>query len=224
MTDRWHQYFAAQGAFDASWLHAAVAHWQFNELLYGMIARHCPAPARILDVGCGPAWSDLYLSAAGYQVTGIDNEQRLVDIARDLAKRVGSAATFEKGDAFDLSPYYDSFDLAYSCGVLEHFDRDVTIQLLREQARCAKNVLIQIPTKHTALTGTITDERIYTVGELAQIVRDAGLNVTAVFGYGDVSVTPLQIWARRLLPRGIWRWLQNRGYAFSIAVLGTRAE
>lgn len=224
MTDRWHHYFATQGAFDATWLKTAVAHWQFHEILYGTIARYCPAPARILDIGCGPGWSDLYLSALGYAVTGIDNEQRLVDIARDLADRLGSASKFEQGDAFDLRPYYGSFDLAYSCGVLEHFDRHVTIQLLQEQAKCAKHVLIQIPTRYTALTGSITDERIYTVRELVQIVRDAGLNVTAAFGYGDISVTPAQVWMRRLLPRGVWRWLQNRGYAFSIAVLGTRRD
>lgn len=222
MADRWFVYFNRQGIQDARWLEAAITHWGFHEILYGIIKRHCPVPARILDVGCGPGWTDLYLSSMGYEVTGVDNEPRLIDAALDMKSRFGSGAEFVVGDAFDLSLYHRRFDLVYSCGVLEHFDRDVTVQLLQEQARCARYVLIQIPTKYTALTGEITDERIYTVSELKGIIRDAGLRVTSAFGYGDVTVTSFQIWLRRLLPRGIWRCLQDRGYAYSIAVLGER--
>lgn len=220
MTDRWLQYFDKQGTFGTQWLKAAVTHWCFHEILYGMIQRHCPPPARVLDVGCGPGWSDCYLSACGYDVVGIDNDERLVERACELAARLGVPARFESADAFDLSRHYGQFDLAYSCGVLEHFDREVTVQLLREQAKCAPQVLIQIPTKYTAYTGEITDERIYALNELEVIVRDAGLSIVAVFGYGDVTVTSSQIWMRRLLPRGLWRWLQNRGFAYSIAVIG----
>lgn len=222
MTDRWLTYFSRQGIQDGRWLEAAVTHWGFHEILYGMIKRHCPAPARILDVGCGPGWSDLYLSSMGYEVTGVDNEPRLIDAALDMRSRLGGNAEFAVGDAFGLSPYHGRFDLVYSCGVLEHFDRDVTVQLLQEQARCARYVLIQVPTKYTALTGEITDERIYTVSELQGIVQDAGLRVAGAFGYGDVTVTRSQIWLRRLLPRMVFRWLQDRGIAYSIAVLGER--
>ena len=223
MTDRWLSYFESQGIRDSRWLEAAVMHWGFHEVLYGTIKRHCPPPAKILDVGSGPGWSDLYLSAMGYDVTGVDSEPALVDTARDLSSRLGVRATFTTGDAFDLGLFHGQFDLVYSCGVLEHFDREVTVQLLREQSRCGRYVLIQIPTKYTALTGQITDERIYRVAELQGIVRDAGLRVVRTFGYGDITVTPQQIWLRRLLPRLIWRVAQNLGFAYSIAVLGERA-
>lgn len=222
MTERWQEYFDSHGAFESDWLKTAVGHWGFHETLYGMIQRHCPSPARLLDIGSGPGWSDLFLAACGYEVTGVDNEPRLVTLARDQASRLGVSANFEEGDAFDLSPFHDRFDLVFSCGVLEHFDREVTVQLLREQAKCASKVLIQIPTHYTAYTGEITDERIYTVNELRHIVEDAGMRVIASFGYGDVTVTSPQIWARRLLPRAIWRLLQNRGFAYSIAVIGER--
>lgn len=222
MTNRWYDYFSKQGVSDTGWLKTSVMHWGFHEILYGMIERYCPPPARILDVGSGPGWSELYLSSSGYDVTGIDNEPRLVKLAADLAERMGITANFEMADAFDLSSYYGRFDLVYSCGVLEHFDRDITIQLLREQAKCAHRVLIQIPTRYTAYTGEITDERIYTIKQLRRIVQDAELQVEAAFGYGDVTATSAQIWLRRLLPRAIYRYLQNRGYAYSIAVLGVR--
>lgn len=221
MSERWRQFFDSYGAFKPEWLGAAVSHWGFHENLYGMIAQHCPAPAKILDIGSGPGWSDFYLSSKGYSVTGIDNEPSLVNLANTQAERIGVKARFEVADAFDLKHYYGKFDLAYSCGVLEHFDREVTVQLLREQALCAKKVIIQIPTKYTSYSAGITDERIYSMSELGQIVRDAGLNLDKTFGYGDLTATFTQIQLRRALPRFVWRMLQNRGFAFCMAALGT---
>jgi SAM-dependent methyltransferase len=222
MSERWREYFDLHGAFDPGWLGTAVNHWGFHETLYGMIARCCPAPARLLDIGSGPGWSDLYLSSLGYEVTGIDSEPSLVELARLQAQRLGVAANFQVADAFDLRDYHGKFDLAFSCGVLEHFDRDVTVQLLREQALCATKVLIQIPTQYTKYAGGITDERIYDIGGLKRIVTDAGLRVESSFGYGDLGATPTHRLLRRILPRVLWRLLQNRGYSYSIAVVGSR--
>jgi len=222
MTDRWRKYFNKQGAFGLDWLTAAVAHWGFHEVLYGTVQGQCAPPASILDVGCGPGWSDLYLSSAGYDVTGIDCDASLVEHARKLAKRFGMPTNYELADAFDLAPYHGRFDLVYSCGVLEHFDRQMTIDLLKEQAKCAPLVLIQIPTRFTAYTGKITDERIYTPKELRHMVVEADLSVKACFGYGDVTATRSQVWLRRLLPRAVYRYLHNLGFAYSIAVLGER--
>lgn len=222
MTERWKSYFDGHGAFDPQWLKSAVTHWSFHETLYGMIARYCPAPAKLLDVGSGPGWSDFYLTSCGYDVTGVDNEPSLVELAKQRAKQLNVPTTFEVADAFDLSAYHGKFDLVFSNGVLEHFDRDITIELLREQSKCARNVLIQIPTKHTAQSDGITDERIYSIDQLANIVRDAGLKVDAKFGYGDLATTRTNLTLRRALPRAAWRWAQNRGYAYCIAVLGSK--
>ena len=222
MSERWKNYFDIHGAFDEQWLSSAVKHWNFHELLYGTISQQCLKGARILNVGCGPGWSDFYLSALGYEVTGIDNEPDLIHLAQQRANLLNVSTKFEIADAFDLSKYYGKFDLCYSCGVLEHFDREVTVKLLKEQALCANQVLIEIPTKYTAYTGGITDERIYSISELARIVEEAGLNVTVKFGYGDLSATPLHIFLRRVLPRAFWRLLQNKGYAYCIAVVGSR--
>lgn len=221
MSERWKEYFDGHKAFDANWLQSAVPHWGFHETLYGNIQRYCPRGGRILDVGCGPGWSAMYLAAQGYAATGIDNEASLVELARRQASRIGSSATFEVADAFDLSAFHGKFDLAFSCGVLEHFDREITIQLLAEQARCAKYVLIQIPSRYTAYTGQITDERIYTIAELRQIVVDAGLELEKSFGYGDLNATAVHLALRQLLPRAAWRILQNMGYCYSIAVIGS---
>ena len=189
-----------------------------------MLAKHVPTNGKVLGVGSGPGWSEFYLSCHGYETVGIDNEPTLVELANKRAKTLDVSARFEIADAFDLSRFHSQFDMAFSCGVLEHFDREVTVRLLKEQALCAKKVLIQIPAVYTKYTGEITDERIYSINQLAKIVEDAGLRVVEKFGYGDLTATRMQIILRRILPRALWRIAQNMGYAYSLAVIGERVE
>ncbi len=106
---QWLSCLESQGIRDSRRLEAAVMHWGFHEVLYGTIKRHCPPPAKILDVGSGPGWLALYPSAMGYDVTGVDSLPAPVDTARDLSERLGARATFTTGDAFDLGLFYGQF-------------------------------------------------------------------------------------------------------------------
>lgn len=222
MTERWLEYFSTQGAFGSEWLRHAVDHWRHNEILFGMIQRYFKPGSRILDIGCGPGFTCCYLASCGFEVTGVDNDPTILGKAKELSTRLSIPVRYHQANAFDLRPFHGEFDLVMSSGVLEHFDREVTVQLLQEQARCANNVLIAIPTTYTRYAAAITDERIYTMNGLKRMVADAGLAVKSNFGFGDVTVTTQQVWIRRLLPRGFYRALQDLGYAFSIAVLAER--
>lgn len=220
MSDRWLKYHSADLEQNNHWLKSAVSHWQFYQIFYGMVFRHLPIGSKVLDVGCGPSFSDLYLASHGYNVTAVDNDDRIVQFASEFAKSLSIDLNYQQADAFDLSRYHGKFDLVYSVGVLEHFDRNVTVSLLQEQAKCAKKVLICIPTKYTKYSAGITDERIYSIGELKQIVKDAGLDVVDSFGFGNVNATLLHRWLRRLMPHAVFRFMQNHGYAYNIAVIG----
>lgn len=205
---------------DSRWLASAVQHWAFSERMTGTIARLVPAGGSILEVGCGPGATGLLLSAMGYEYVGIDQEEKLIDLAKDRAERLGSTARFRTGNAFDLSPIEGTFDLAFSSGVLEHFDREVTIELLREQSKLARTVVLSIPTTWTRYAGGVTDERFYSMRGLRALVKAAGLEPFLSFGYGDISATHLHAAIRLLLPRAALRVAQDFGYAYSIAVAG----
>jgi SAM-dependent methyltransferase len=222
MSERWWEYWQRHTEQGEGWLKLAVGHWQFFQNFYGQLFRLVQPGARILDVGCGLGFTDMYLAACGYRLTGLDNDPRIVDAARTVADGMDVKVDFRLGDAFDLSREYDQHDLVFSVGVLEHFDREITVSLLREQAKCAPRVLICIPTRYTKFSDGITDERIYSITGLRQLVREAGLQFETSFGFGDVTVTPAQIWLYRLMPHGFYRWLQHQGYAFNIAAVGSR--
>lgn len=222
MSERWQEYFQKKREQYSDPLVEAVDHWSYYAPLHNQIRALAAPPARILDIGCGPGHSDIYLRALGYNVVGIDNDPAIVELATGNAEWLRSDARFEVADAFNLSPYYDQFDLVYSIGVVEHFDRDVTVKLLREQAKCAPLVVTLIPTKYIKYSAGHTDERLYSMDGLCAMSEEAGLETIARFGFGDV-VTPRDTMVKRLLPYGLFRYLQNRRtYAMTITCVGRR--
>lgn len=58
-----------------------------------------PAPASILDVGCGTGSLSVLLAQAGHDVRGIDFSERMIAAARTKADAAGVTARFEVGDA-----------------------------------------------------------------------------------------------------------------------------
>lgn len=52
------------------------------------------------------------------------------------------------------------------------------------------------------------------------MVEDAGMDVVAKFGYGDICFNKIHKLIRLLLPRFIYRLIQNMGFSFAIAVIG----
>ncbi len=224
MTERWINFFEEDSKRYSSRLEYAINHWRYNDPLYFRIKKLLKPPAKLLDIGCGLGFSDIYLQECGYKVTGIDNVPEIVEKARMNAKYFGSSVNFEQGETFNLSKHYDKFDLVYSVGVLEHFDRKTTIALLKEQTKCARYVMIVVPTKYTKYSGTITDERIYTISQLSKMVEEAGMVSIDRFGYGNVF-SPMHNWIHRVLPHGVYRILQNRfSYAMGIGCIGAKYE
>lgn len=70
------------------------AAWQ--ELL---LAHLPPAPARVLDLGCGTGSLSVLLAEQGYEVTGLDLSDEMLAVAREKARLRGVEVAFEQGDA-----------------------------------------------------------------------------------------------------------------------------
>lgn len=64
-----------------------------------------PPPARVLELGCGNAWSTLALAKAGYGVGGIDISEVAVEWARDIFADAGESGSVRHGDVRDMSCY-----------------------------------------------------------------------------------------------------------------------
>lgn len=71
-----------------------------------------PEGARVLDVGCGPGWTSVFLARMGYVVTGFDLAPDMLTLAERRAAREGVSerCTFCVADseAFDFAPDFDA--------------------------------------------------------------------------------------------------------------------
>jgi ubiquinone/menaquinone biosynthesis C-methylase UbiE len=93
---------------------------------------------RVLDVGTGPGYLALTASklvGPDGSAVGIDASPEMIDRARELAARRGSAAEYLVTSADSLPFGDDSFDVAVSRLVFHHLPSDVKLQALNEMGR-----------------------------------------------------------------------------------------
>ena len=78
------------------------------------------AGQRLLEVGCGMGTDLLQFARGGAKVTGIDLTPRSIDISRHHLSVYGQSGEFAIADCERLPFDDESFDVAYSNGVLHH--------------------------------------------------------------------------------------------------------
>src|SRR5687767_3282363 len=78
------------------------------------------AGQRLLEVGCGMGTDLLQFARGGARVTGVDLTPRSVETSRHHLELYGHSGDFALSDAEKLPFADESFDVAYSNGVLHH--------------------------------------------------------------------------------------------------------
>lgn len=152
---------------------------------------------RILEVGSATGKDNIYLAKSGAKAYILDYIPQPLQLASQIADRIGTKITPIQGDTFQLPFNDNSFDLVYSQGLLEHFREPLT--LILEQKRVLKPsglLLIDVPQKYhiytilkhilMALGKWIPGwETEFTIGQLQNLLREADLDF--VYSYGDWS-------------------------------------
>ena len=66
--------------------------------------RHFPKnKKKLLELACGTGIQSVRFSQAGFDVTGLDLSEEMLDVARQRAKEAGEAINFKQGNMLDLS-------------------------------------------------------------------------------------------------------------------------
>lgn len=75
-----------------------------------------PAGSKILDMGCGSGWTTVFLSKIGYNLTGVDFSEEMIEVARIRVEQNNSSAKFLVGD-FENFNSIEKFDgvLFFDC-------------------------------------------------------------------------------------------------------------
>jgi 2-polyprenyl-3-methyl-5-hydroxy-6-metoxy-1,4-benzoquinol methylase len=89
------------------------------------IGQYLPRDGRVLDLGCGFGLFSLYFAALAPErcITGVDQNERRIELARASAARLGlSNVDYHVGDGLDWTTD-ESFDAIYLLDLLHHLPR-----------------------------------------------------------------------------------------------------
>jgi len=95
-----------------------------------------PSPSRCLDVGCGMGETTRQLAEwldKGVELTGVDQDPNLIEVARSVPGPADGKITFKQGDAAHFSFEDQTFDFVFTRYLLHHLDdpRAVIAEMLR---------------------------------------------------------------------------------------------
>ncbi|MBI1325963.1 methyltransferase domain-containing protein [bacterium] len=118
-----------------------VSHWFLHYwAAFSEIANSRPFGPKVLDLGCGPGWSSIFLAGRGCEVTALDVSDDMLAIAAENAARLGFAGriTFRQGDMQSPALAIDEgvYDSALVMDALHHCADDVAV--LRNTYRALK--------------------------------------------------------------------------------------
>lgn len=77
---------------------------------------------RILDLGCGTGASFQWLSRYGYMMTGVDNSQEMLDVARQSLDKPGLSFKWQERDIRELDESIGTMDMALALDVMNEMD------------------------------------------------------------------------------------------------------
>jgi O-antigen biosynthesis protein len=131
-----------------------TSHTQICEL----IARHCGANLRVLDVGCSSGYLGEHLRQRGHRVWGIEPSSQAAEAARAVLNGVFTGTL----DAYlQEYPGPGNFDVAIFADVLEHIAEPA--ELLRRSARLLAQdgcIAVSVPNiAHGAIRGMLLEGR-----------------------------------------------------------------
>lgn len=222
--ERWSKY--ANAALRSGLAHHAYNSWLSHSPSLGYMLKYQPPPARVLSVGCGPAMFDILLAAYGYEVTSLDSDAEVLETVRRSMERFDVKLDVRQGDAFDLHEFHDKYDIAFSGGLVEHWNGTKTVELIAEHARCAPRVQIEVPTRHTlhleSIDEVVEDMHLFTPSEFAAKFGEAGLHVEKVYSVGGVPTHTREI-VENLVPPVLFRRIQRvTGYSMGVGCIASR--
>lgn len=102
---------------------------------------------KTLEIGCGSGASSLWLAKNGRDVTALDYSESSVELVKAAAAKLNlSNVKVIHCDATKALPFNEKqFDYIFQAGLLEHFEIDEQIRLLRNWARYGKYMISMIP-------------------------------------------------------------------------------
>ena len=142
-------------------------------------------PKRVLEVGTGTGSHSIFLSYFLPQVLSIDLSRPLIERCLQHNRRLRGRAHFSAMDGFRLAFPDGAFDVAFSQGLLEHFEGEEIARLLDEQTRVAQYVVFSVPNRSYGVRD-FGDERLLSREEWEDLLSSMGYQVMVSRDYAPM--------------------------------------
>lgn len=146
--------------------------FQYNKWMYIELAARFGK--KILEIGSHTFLACIYLKLryADIEVVGSDIHRLECKWGLIRGERWGVQLPIVNCDAFNLPFKDDAFQVVFSCGLHEHFDKPDMIKLVKESARVAKYQIIDVPvTASLERGGGYGDERHLSFSEWGELFQ-----------------------------------------------------
>lgn len=149
---------------------------------------------KILDIGCGTATLTILIkkSYPDAEVTGLDGDPGILEIARSKVSSSGLIISLDKGMSFDMPYEEGSFDRVFSSLMFHHLTRQDKIQTLKEVFR----VLRPGGELHLADFGKPHNFMMYLISLVTRLGEETGDNIKGMLpnmfqnaGFVDIGET-----------------------------------
>jgi SAM-dependent methyltransferase len=177
-----------------------------------VLQRWLPRGGTVLDLGCGPGWSSLFLARAGWSVLGVDISERMIEIARERAAQENVSVAFAVADLEGLDLPQRDFDGALLFDALHHCPRyDRVLARACDHLRSGGFLLVMEPSwLHLVSPHARQASRTYGVTELGftrfglrRAFRRAGFRRTRFYhdaggvyrGLGGFLLANVRLWS-----------------------------
>jgi SAM-dependent methyltransferase len=97
----------------------ALYGWPYTRSRMALVVRQCAGARRVLEIGCGDGALLGRLAAAGHEVTGVDRDDRALELAAAMLSRHGLRAELHPDLRFVKHQRFEAVVLAE---VIEHLD------------------------------------------------------------------------------------------------------
>ena len=111
------------------------------------LVKICKDGKKCLEIGCGTGISSLWLAKNGINVTALDYTDSSVLLVEKAAEKLSlSNIRVIKADATKDLPFEEKeFDYIFQAGLLEHFETDEQIELLKNWSEYCRRMISLIP-------------------------------------------------------------------------------
>jgi SAM-dependent methyltransferase len=167
------------------------------EYVRSLIDKHCPQARTVLDLGCGTGRHDLLLTQMGYQVTGVDQSEEMLNIAKShhSTKHQAPSAknqeiTFQQGDirTVRLGTTFDVVISLFHVMSYQTTNEDLTAAFATVRAHLKPGGLFifdcwygpAVLTERPAVRVKRLEDEVITVTRLAEPVMHANENLVEV--------------------------------------------